>query len=289
MTPATAWTSLAPGQLKRSDELRRLLNTLISGGFAGVFRQQSAFGRIVKSALQQAEQAPFFGLPVAYANAYFSSDLLLELAPAVIENRLADWIQAGGSRFHIDTCFLGNGDWQPLLSPLAKSSVTMEARELLKHQMDFRATGAYKRYMMRLKKGRPVARNKVVLDSPELIDGYFQRYVRLFDSIRTHGILRRGVRIEGYDERSSVPGLRHRWTELWEKEIGVAIGADGEVYRLPGGQHRTAIAQALNLQRIPVQIRLLHTDWVRQQMKVSGEPALAAIHYGIARLRAYYC
>ena len=60
-------------------------------------------------------------------------------------------------------------------------------------------------------------------------------------------------------------GARSWWTELGEQDIGVAIDATGRLCKLPGGQHRFAIARALGLSEIPVQVRMLHVDVLQGQ------------------------
>ena len=55
-----------------------------------------------------------------------------------------------------------------------------------------------------------------------------------------------------------------------ERDIGVAITETGELIRHLGGKHRTAIAQALNLPTMPVEIRMVHTGWLAKQMERTG-------------------
>jgi ParB-like chromosome segregation protein Spo0J len=78
------------------------------------------------------------------------------------------------------------------------------------------------------------------------VDEYFERFVALFRSIEQHGVVRRAA---GRD-----------------RDIGVALGPWGDLVRLPGGQHRLAIASVLGLERIPVQIRMVHADLLRRRM-----------------------
>ncbi len=63
-----------------------------------------------------------------------------------------------------------------------------------------------------------------------------------------------------------------------ERDIGVAIDADGRLVRHTNGKHRMAAALALGIERIPVEIRLVHTGWLaRQSERLGLSPADALL------------
>jgi hypothetical protein len=64
----------------------------------------------------------------------------------------------------------------------------------------------------------------------------------------------------------------------------VAINENGELIRHLGGKHRTAIAQALKLPSLPVEIRLVHTGWLARQMERTRLPAHKALVEGVRHL-----
>ena len=121
--------------------------------------------------------------------------------------------------------------------------------------------------------GQPRICNDVPLDSERVIDAYFEHYLYLIESIRRSGVL---PRIEV--PRSTADSLvRSAKTEKEEREIQIAIGPEGELLRLGTGRHRTAIAQALELELIPVEIRLIHAKWLLRLVERSGKSPLATL------------
>ena len=80
------------------------------------------------------------------------------------------------------------------------------------------------------------------------------------------------------------PSVRLPWVEFGELDIGVAIGAGGELYRFASGKHRTAAAKALGLTSMPAEIRLVNAHWLSRQIAESGLSPARALRYGIDRL-----
>lgn len=200
-----------------------------------------------------------------------------EVDPSRLQLRLCDWFRADGRVEHVDNFFLLPGDWTPLLGEVESSMVMREARQLMAAGFDFRRMPIYRQYLRRLQLSRPVLRGHVRLDTPELIDGYFSRYVELFRSIQAQGLRHRYRYQEAAVPRVGLSGWRQRWAEWGEREIGVAIGENGRLYRLPGGQHRFAIATVLGLPRLPVQVRLIHPAWLARQPEPTPWQAAARL------------
>lgn len=188
-----------------------------------------------------------------------------EVAPARLRHRLGDWFLGNGRVEHVGNFFLLPGDWSPLLGEIEASQVMREARQLLAAGFDFKRTPLYAHYLRRLQLQRPVLRSHIRLDSAAILDAYFTRYVDLFHSIQAHGLRQRRHYQAAAVPRVGLSGWRQRWAEWGEREIGVAIGENGELLRLPGGQHRAAIAAVLELPRMPVQVRLIHPAWLARQ------------------------
>jgi hypothetical protein len=115
-----------------------------------------------------------------------------------------------------------------------------------------------------------VKRNHVVLSSPGKVEAiYFRHTAELCRSIGETGLLRRsdyGTRLASLAR----PSVRLPWIEFGEVDIGVAVGAAGEVYRFASGKHRTAAAQVLKIRSMPVEIRMVHADWLVRQMEDTG-------------------
>ena len=51
-------------------------------------------------------------------------------------------------------------------------------------------------------------------------------------------------------------------TDLWGREIAVAIGRDGRMYHMDhDGKHQLAVAQLLDIDSVIVQVRAVHPQW----------------------------
>lgn len=199
-------------------------------------------------------------LPIAYAKSALDEHLTLNIDPTRLTHRLHDWVSSDEDEQprHINDYFLCSADWSPALKPIARSPVYIEAVQLLDAGLDYKPTSAYQRYIKRLEKGITTTRNRSPLNTVEKINLYFERFVSLFRSIQRHGFLPlKEARIAAQPLNAS-SAIRSWRTNYGESDLGIAIGASGELVALPGGQHRLAIALVLNLTSIPVQLRLVH-------------------------------
>lgn len=225
-----------------------------------------------------------FAVPLPYALEGFRERLCLELPPALLGQRLADWVQCGRRAVHVGDYFLGLGGWDAISYPFSKTGVMREAAELARVDLDYRSTASYRHYKTAVDAGRPIRRNKVYLSSDALLDAYFERYLGLFRSVRQYGVLAlrdaRGL-VAGPPAESAVRRYR---TEAGERDIGIAIGAGGRIFGLPGGKHRAAIATVLGIMSVPVEVRMVHAGWVRaMQVRHGGTPG-EAVRRGLVDL-----
>ena len=123
----------------------------------------------------------------------------------------------------------------------------------------------------------------MVLSSPGKVEAYFRHTAELCRSIGESGLSRRsdyGPRLASL----ASPSVRLPWIEFGEVDIGVAVGASGEVYRFASGKHRTAAAQVLKIRSMPVEIRMVHADWLVRQVEETGLAPVAALCRGIETL-----
>jgi len=236
--------------------VRARLERLSDALFAPFCATRWLFVRRLANALRQARSGEAgFWLPQAPALRRFGSRLDLTIPAAAVESLLLDVVELGGRHFHTGQSFIGAGDWSGVLLPFTRHQISREARELKAAELRFRDTRCYAAYRHRAAAGRPMVRNRLVLDTPAAVDAYFEGFVALFESIAEHGLRRRA----DFAARGAWRAGRRRWlAELGEQDIGVALAADGRLLKLPGGQHRFAIAGALDLREVPVQLRLLH-------------------------------
>ncbi len=105
----------------------------------------------------------------------------------------------------------------------------------------------------------------------EAIHAYFADLAVLFEVVKLHGFQsqdRLGVDNGDLDE------------------IRVMIDREGRLVRVFGGNHRFAIAQILNLPRIPVYVIAVHRAWARKQFESVPGGLVVAVNAGLRALEA---
>jgi hypothetical protein len=218
------------------------------------------------------------------AHWYFGSALRVEIDPACLRLRISDHV-AGENGIHwVGSFFLDAADWSRALTPITHSPVHREMHDLILADLNYRKTRSYRVHMRLARRGRPVTRNGIALSGPEEVEAYYRYCVDLIASMRDQGVVPRH-RLSLVDAL----GLKHRMARPValngsERDIGVAINADGELLRHLGGKHRTAVAQALALPKIPVEVRMVHVHWLENEMRRTGLPAHQTLVEALARL-----
>lgn len=239
-----------------------------------------------------------FAVPAPWFVHYFGPTLELETTPQRLESIMTDWISstadpepATGSVWHINRFALGGGDWSALLSPLFHNQVYQEALQLKAADLRFRETRTYADYCEAVARSQPRMRNYRLLDTRERVDAYFAAFIHLFESIGAHSLQRRRSLRRNASHQGALAATRRKpgwlqWFNDWnERDIGVAVSAVGSLHRLPGGQHRMAVAHVLGLATVPVTVRLLHSAWVSSRMQELQQPLVPAIIAGLEALR----
>lgn len=265
----------------RNDTLERLaaMTTAPLLGSRWIFprRFDLAFERLSKDP-EAAEVIP------EHAIWYFDQTLHLEVDPMKLEHRISDWVRDPHGVRWTGTSFLDAADWSAAISEIRLSPIHSEMHEIVAADGDIKDTRAYKNLLLAIELGRPSQRNNLRLRTVESVDAYL-RYCRgLIKSMRKRGVMRHsvsgafhGLRVKHWNARSPV----HDSTE---RDVGVAITENGEIIRHLGGKHRTAIAQALKLPTLPVEIRLVHSGWLAKQVRRTGLPAHQALVEGVREL-----
>jgi len=103
--------------------------------------------------------------------------------------------------------------------------------------------------------------------SLEDVNAYFDVLRSVFETVRD----------EGFKCQEDL-GNHH------ERDPGVVIGEHGEIIKSNGGNHRFAIARILQIETIPVSVRAVHRNWVRDCSKRYGCDPYNAILQGIRAL-----
>lgn len=219
----------------------------------------------------------------AFAEAHLGRGLQAHVDPAGLDRYLPDVVTDGRRAVRLAHWFLDGCDWSEAILPLAGSEVDGEVAALFDHDGRLHQSPAFQSLVARMAEGRPDRRNGVPLDSLARIEAYFDHYRRLRDSIAAHGLASREA-VPAAAREGALSTVRGPGAERRERDIGLAVGRSGRFIRLVGGRHRTAIAQRLKLPRIPVQIRLVHVDWLAGQIEATSlRPDLALVD-GIRRL-----
>jgi hypothetical protein len=242
---------------------------------------EGRFGARLAAALEEAEERRSgFYLGFFQARRALGEKLVIKLDPALLEERLEHRLEEAGRTYLIRDRFLGAGNWAPLLTPLRNSSTWREVEQIVKADFDYRKTRSYRKAIERSEGPTPLRRNFVSLSSREAVETYFRQTADLCRSIQEHGFRRR----DELGRRFRNVRVRRPWVELGEVEIGVAIGANGEIYRFASGKHRTAAAKALGVPSIPVEVRMVHADWLRGLIERGGLRPAEALLRGISGL-----
>jgi hypothetical protein len=211
------------------------------------------------------------GVPVSYAQGALGQGLFTSIPVTALTFVLPDWVRCGEEIHHLSDHFVCGGEWRPLRKKITETGVFREAKALLGADFLFRDMPIYRQYVQRAKNGNPVSRNQISLDREERIDAYFERFVEQFRSMGRDGFLRLETAQRLTGSKMALNTVREQQTERGEQDLGVAIDADGQLMRLPGGQHRFAIASLLGISVIPVEVRMVHVEWLRRLDREGGD------------------
>ncbi|NJM29005.1 MAG: hypothetical protein HC855_01675 [Rhizobiales bacterium] len=189
-------------------------------------------------------------------------------------------VSSGGREHTLTRWFLGCGDWGPWLRKIETTPVYREVEVLLGADKHYQTSALFQKFKLHMEMGRPPIRNETLLDTAEKIEAYAEGVRRLAASISRQGVVRRSqTSLEDMAVNSGV--ARPLWVEATESEIGAAILADGTLARLGPGHHRIAAAKLKNVECVPVEIRLVHADWLKRQIEETGLAPWPALLQGI--------
>jgi hypothetical protein len=246
---------------------------------------RDAFGRKLAGALDEAARrgSGFYlgGFPARRA---LGARLVIDVDPRRIEHRLEHRVAEAGRIYLIRDRFLGAGDWSPLLTRVRSASTYREVEEIVKAGLDYRETRAYREALEKANGANPVNRNFVALNSTERVETYFRQTAELCRSIRERGVERRAAVGRRFGGNPKALSVRLPWVEWGEADIGAAVGADGTIYRFASGKHRTAAAQSLGLSSMPVEVRMVHADWLGARMREGANSPVEALVEGVRAL-----
>lgn len=177
------------------------------------------------------------------ASYFFKEKLLVTLPLSRITHFMRDWVVIDRSKMHMSDYFIGGGKWDEIVMDISAMTVLKEAQQLMQKDWDFKNTPVYASLHKRAEASNPKKRQHILLDTTQKIDTYFLQFKKLYESIKSNGLLS-GV--------------------VESRNIGIAIDKNGNISKLPGGQHRFSIAYVLNLPEISVEIRMIHREYLQK-------------------------
>lgn len=138
------------------------------------------------------------------------------------------------------------GDWDLLQHRVADMRITRAVRERIHDGSPWNATDYYRTAVQQIQRGRQLWSCTSAAD----FDKHCEQVDRLIDSIST----------TGYQPCSANGTPVSSDTATGQGEILVNLSRDG-LPLFQDGRHRLAIALALGLQSIPIQVHVRHTEW----------------------------
>lgn len=138
------------------------------------------------------------------------------------------------------------GDWDDSALKVADLRVCRAVEERIKQGAAWQQTDYYKTAVAQIEGGRVLWNCRSKADFDKRMDGLD----RLIESIQKTGCT----------PRANADGGRAHDTPLGHTEVLVNVGRSGAPL-FQDGRHRLAIARALSLKQIPVQVLVRHTEW----------------------------
>lgn len=183
-------------------------------------------------------------------DSYYGESLLIEVNPKKINYSLPVDRDAKRIKKRYRTPFFSKEDWSQSIVSIDNHRKTRDMYELfysIENNISFVDTYAYRKHLNELKNDNLNKKNEPkaeVLNNQTKIDIYYKKNIEIFNTIKEYGF------------KSQKEQGGH-----WTKEIGIAIGENGELYRYGNGYHRMAIVKYLGIEKAPAVIKRVHFNW----------------------------
>lgn len=197
-------------------------------------------------------------------DSYYGEKLLIRVNPDNVIYYLPVEKNSKGIIKRYKTNFIIDGNWDKSIELLDEHKKTKTINEVLKtyeHGGSFKNTKAFENDKKKFEANNFDEINEPIkekFNSKDDIDKYYKKNIELYEQISKYG----------YKKQS-------KNSSHWTREIGVAIGPNGEIYRYGNGYHRMAIARYLGLKEIPVVVKKIHKDWyIKSKAQNNVDPLL---------------
>ncbi len=223
--------------------------------------------------------APRFFVPSSIARAALGNHRLMRLPTEA----LVDELSFGFKHLHKSGTrnFVCAGDAESYLVPVAQKVADGEARQLLAADLEFRSTKAYAHRIRMVENGDVQLFHRRNMRSRDDVDAYFNYMCELIRSMKQHGCVSRYD--TSRDVSSAVPEFSPDKGQ--EFDIGIAIGPAGQTWMFWTGHHRLQIARMLGIEEIPVEVHLVHWQWLKRCIGRHGWMPVRAIASGLEQVR----
>jgi hypothetical protein len=188
-------------------------------------------------------------IPFVVADELLGADLDLDVNPQNVKTRIWKYHTIGENKYLTGDWFSLQGSWH--LTPVEEHWTYRTMRELMHSSGNFTGINSYSSAQQRLAKHGPYFHNGRYVETSEDINSYFVKYKRLIESISCDGF--------AYDHSKNREAER----------IGIAIDQTGNLVHFQKGNHRFAILREMGFESIPVRLRLLHNDWLKDNWQAS--------------------
>jgi len=216
----------------------------------------------------------FASVSGASARWFFGRSLTFWTSPQKLGMRLDTQMSDGGKHRLRSERFIDHSDWSNAVRPEAKLIEHKTMVQLVRYRSAYPEMPVFRELLQRAKKGGPARRLQMHLTTEEMIHAYFRHYLDLIEDIEATGMKDRYA-LGPYFIPDGKGGSR--LSPHQSRNIGVAVAPDNSLVRFLGGRHRLAIAQALGLTLVPVELRLVHADWMLSEVERTGLTPVEAI------------
>lgn len=159
--------------------------------------------------------------------------------------------------------FAVGGNWHQHASNFNQDHDYLQIKDIFDYRNDFKKSPSYRSQVQKLSNAEP---QKDYLGMPILTEQQLQKTFQYYLDLLTD------IEANGFD--ANKPSLK----ENGDDAIGVALTPSFEFFHFRTGHHRLAIAQILNLLRVPVKIHLIHLSLI-------GNNPIAMSNIEIQRVR----
>jgi hypothetical protein len=161
-----------------------------------------------------------------------------------------------------------DGDWDDREGRFEETTVYRSLEARFGEGADWEETELYADYRERLEAGDPYWR----CTTADELEAYFERIDDLYRAIEEHGYRSQRDLLASGDvsPRDENTDAVHPAVQ----EVGVNVYRDGELVKKGAGFHRLAVAKLLEVDEIPVTVRVRHADWqaIRDEIRSASAP-----------------